>query len=255
MAEESEEAREAREARRRLPRIRMPRKIWKTSRPQPQTHLEELSGCEEALPELLEEQSRRLIGREEQLFGQEAPSEEEQDALQKELEDLLLQVWTAVHNSFSESPADLEELRSAVTSIQQQEVQDRRWQGAEEGRVPVWRPQKCLSTHTQLLRNMVVSRLDHATVESGGAESAGADGLSSSLKREVCQTGKRLKEDLLSVARRVKACYPPELDIVNVYAGLYQQSFSARLMELARPGLSPDDCCYLLFWVNTCYPQ
>lgn len=211
---------------------------------------EEQSGCEEAPPELLEEQSRRLIGREEQLFGQEAPSEEEQDALQKELEDLLLQVWTAVHNSFSDSPADLEVLRSAVTSIQQQEAQDRHWQEVEEGLVPVWRPQKCLSTHTQLLRNMVASRLDHAT-----AESSGADGLSSSLKREVCLTGKRLKEDLLSVARRVKACYPPELDILNVYAGLYQQSFSTRLTELARPGLSPDDCSYLLFWVNTCYPQ
>lgn len=67
--------------------------------------------------------------------------------------------------------------------------------------------------------------------------------------------GKRVKDDLLTVARSVKECYPPEMDILNVYAGLYRQSFSAQLTELAASGLQADDCSYLLFWVNHFYPQ
>lgn len=67
--------------------------------------------------------------------------------------------------------------------------------------------------------------------------------------------GKRVKEDLLTVARVVKDCYPPHMDILNVYAGLYHQGFSARLTELAVSGLEADDCSYLLFWINHCYPR
>ncbi len=67
--------------------------------------------------------------------------------------------------------------------------------------------------------------------------------------------GKRVKEDLLTVARAVKDCYPPHMDILNVYAGLYHQGFSARLTQLAGSGLEADDCSYLLFWINHCYPR
>lgn len=72
---------------------------------------------------------------------------------------------------------------------------------------------------------------------------------------QVCRVGKRVKEDLLTVARAVAGCYPPHMDILNVYAGLYQQAFSARLARLAASALEPDDCSYLLFWVHHCYPR
>lgn len=67
--------------------------------------------------------------------------------------------------------------------------------------------------------------------------------------------GIRVKDDLLSVVRMVKDCYPPQIDILNLYAGLYHQSFSARLTELAGSGLETDDCHYLLLWINHYYPQ
>lgn len=66
--------------------------------------------------------------------------------------------------------------------------------------------------------------------------------------------GKCVKKDLLTVVRAVKDCYPPQMDILNFYAGLYHQNFSARLAELAASGLEIDNCYYLLLWVNHCYP-
>ncbi|XP_042339346.1 tumor necrosis factor alpha-induced protein 2-like, partial [Plectropomus leopardus] len=71
----------------------------------------------------------------------------------------------------------------------------------------------------------------------------------------VCSMGKRVKEDLLMVVRAVQDCYPPQMDILNFYSGLYHQTFSARLTELAAAGLETDDCSYLLFWINHLYPH
>ncbi|XP_045917031.1 tumor necrosis factor alpha-induced protein 2a isoform X2 [Micropterus dolomieu] len=248
----------------RFPKVMNPAKIWKNRRQQKNTDdAEDELGCKEALQqeekeEQLEEISRRLINREEQLFSQDSPSEEEEDQLQRDFEALRLQIWMAVQNTFtsssscsSSSSVELEVLRSAVASIQQQEVQDRRWTGCLEGRVPVWRPLKCLSTHNTLLQNLVEPRL----MEMAEEDSSGTDGLNSPLKREVCLMGKRLKEDLLTVVRTVKDCYPPQMDILNMYAGLYHQRFSARLTELAASGPEPDDCSYLLLWINHCYPR
>ncbi|KAI3364697.1 hypothetical protein L3Q82_011477, partial [Scortum barcoo] len=239
-------------------RSRLP-KIWKNRRQQNQTAEDELH-CEEALQqeekeEQLEEVSRKLIIREEQLLSQDSLSEEEEDQLQRDLEVLKLQIRMAVHNTFSSSSSSsssrqLEILRSAVAAIQQQEVQDRRWVGCVEDRVPAWRPQKFLSAHHALLQNMVESRL-----RSSEEDSSGSDGLSTPLKREVCRMGKRVKEDLLTVARTVRDCYPAQIDILNVYAGHYHQIFSARLTELAASDLEEDDCSYLLFWTNHYYPH
>lgn len=143
--------------------------------------------------------SRRLIVREEQIFAQDSPSEQEEDQLRMDYEALRLQLWTAVHDTFASSadssisfspsssssfppfPAHLRVLRSAVVSIQQQEAQDQRWTERQAERVPEWRPQKCLSTHNALLQKMVESRMMKAVEE----ESAGAEGLSSPLKKEV----------------------------------------------------------------------
>ncbi|XP_029282154.1 tumor necrosis factor alpha-induced protein 2-like isoform X3 [Cottoperca gobio] len=210
--------------------------------------------------EQLEEVSRMLIIREEQLFSQDSPSEEEEDLLQRDFEALRLQLWMSVHNTFSScsfssssssSSLQLKVLRSAVASIQQQEVQDRRWTGCPEEQVPVWRPQKCLSTHNSLLQNMVRDRLREAAED--GCRDTG--GLSTPLKREVCRMGKCVKEDLLAVAKTVQDCYPPQMDILNFYSGLFHQNFSARLTELAASGLEADDCSYLLLWTNHLYPH
>lgn len=235
---------------------------------------------EQQREEQLEEVSRKLILREEQLFSQDSPCELEVDQLQKDFEALRLQISMAVHNTFtssssSPSSGQLEVLRSAVASIQQQEVQDRRWTGSLEEQVPEWRPQKFQSAHHSLLQKMVESRLMKASEEDCG----GAEGLSSPVKRQVsqqlqsrqvplvttsvvtnvpaqvCCMGRRVKEDLLTVVRTVKDCYPPQVDIMNLYAGLYHQNFSSRLTELAAAGLEADDCGYLLFWTNHCYPQ
>ncbi|CAJ1077832.1 tumor necrosis factor alpha-induced protein 2-like [Xyrichtys novacula] len=239
-----------------LLKLKNPAKIWKNFKQQNQNQIteDEVDGCEEVLPqeqreEKLEEVSRRLIIREEELFGQDSPCEEEQDQLQRELEALRLKIWMAVHNTFNSS-GEMELLKSAVVCIQQQEEQDRRWTECSEDKVPVWRPQKCLGTHGRLLQNMVESRL----LKAAETDSGEADGLSSPLKQEVCHVGRQVKDDLLLVARTVVDCYPPKMDILNLYAGLYHQSFSARLNRLAAPGLGNDDCRYLLFWINHCYP-
>ncbi|KAM9339300.1 tumor necrosis factor alpha-induced protein 2-like [Symphorus nematophorus] len=257
------------EPRRRLPKLKNPVKIWQNRRQQNHTRAtEDKLDCEEVLQEeeeeeeQLEEMSRRLIIREEQLFGQDSLSEEDEDKLQRDFEMLRLQISMAVHNTFtsssssssSSSSRELDVLRSAVASIQQQETQDRRWLGCEDKRVPVWRPQKCLSTHNGLLQKMVESRLTKATEEEE-EESGGAEGLSSPLKRKVCRLGKQVKQDLLWVVQVVQCCYPPQMDVVNLYAGLYHQVFSARLTDLAAAGLQTDDCSYLLLWTNHLYPR
>ncbi|XP_035534138.1 tumor necrosis factor alpha-induced protein 2-like [Morone saxatilis] len=246
--------------RRTLLKLKNPAKIWKKLRQQNHTDTAE-DECDEVLQqqqeekeEQLEEVSRGLIIREEQLFSQDNPSEEEEDQLQRDFEALRLKICMAIDNTFTSSTSSLEHLevlRSAVASIQQQEEQDRRWVGCLEDRVPVWRPQKCLSTHNSLLQNMVQSRLRKGSEE----EPSGTDGLSSPVKKEVCGMGKRVKEDLLTVVRTVKDCYPPQVDILNLYAGLYHQGFSVRLRELTDSGLDIEDCSYLLFWVNQYYPH
>ncbi|XP_022068118.1 tumor necrosis factor alpha-induced protein 2a isoform X2 [Acanthochromis polyacanthus] len=246
-------------ARRRLPKLKIPAKIWKNRKQQNKNEDNEVDCVEEVQQEVqqekkeqLEDISRRLIIREEELFSQDSPSEEDEDQLQKDFEDLRLQICMAIHNTFtpSSSTEHLEVLRSAVASIQQQEVQDRHWTAYSQDQVPRWRPQKCLSTHNILLQNMVESRLTKAAED----DSSGGDKLSSAVKRQVCRMGKRVKEDLLSVVRTIKDYYPPQMDILNVYAGLYHRSFSARLTELAASGLETEDCSYLLFWVNHYYP-
>ncbi|TMS12683.1 Tumor necrosis factor alpha-induced protein 2 [Larimichthys crocea] len=246
----------------RLLKLKNPVKLWKNRRQQNTTRTEEDvldsgEAVQQENEEQLEEVSRRLIIREEQLFSQDSPNEEEEDQLQRDFEALRLQIRMAIQNTFTSSSsssttlAQLEVLRSAAASIQQLEEQDLRWMGCVEGRVPGWRPQKCLSAHNSLLQNVVESRLMKTAEE----DQNGPDGLSSDLKREVCRLGIRVKDDLLSVVRMVKDCYPPQIDILNLYAGLYHQSFSARLTELAGSGLETDDCHYLLLWINHYYPQ
>ncbi|KAK0144003.1 Tumor necrosis factor alpha-induced protein 2 [Merluccius polli] len=186
--------------------------------------------------------------------------------------------------SSSSSQEDLQLLQSAVSVIHQQEAQDRCWKeqekeeeerggggsddgeggtgaggeggvgggGGDEGgaRLPVWRPLGCLETHRKLLATMVESRLNRAPVDDGEASK-----LSSAAKRELCGVGRRLKEDLLVVARKVSHCYPEELGVPKLYANLYHHAFARRMTELAQSRLGIDECIYLLLWVNDYYPN
>uniref|UniRef100_A0A1A8UA25 Tumor necrosis factor, alpha-induced protein 2a n=1 Tax=Nothobranchius furzeri TaxID=105023 RepID=A0A1A8UA25_NOTFU len=250
------------EARRWMPKLRIPAKIRNNQKLKNQHAEDQLDGVqlEKGQPEevqqeeRLEEVSRRLNLREDELFSQDSHCEEEEDQLQRDFEGLRVQIWMAIHNSFSppmSAEGDLEVLRSAVAAILQQEEQDQRWRDSPKEQVPVWRPQRWFSTHNQLLRQMVESRLSRAVEEN----SQETDQLSSVVKKQVCCMGKRVKEDLLMVVRKLKDCYPAKVDILNVYAGLYHQTFSARLAELISSELEMDDCIYLLFWVNHYYPQ
>ncbi|XP_029352729.1 tumor necrosis factor alpha-induced protein 2-like [Echeneis naucrates] len=237
--------------RRKLPKLRNPATFWKKREKQNCNYAEGTPPESDFVEQQLEQLSRGLIIREEQLFCQDSPSEEE-DQLLKDLEDLKLRMWLAIHDTFScSSTEQLDVLRSAMAAIQLQEVQDQRWADRPESRFPVWRPLKLIRTHNSLLQKMVESRLTEAAED----ELSGTDGLSSAVKRKVCRLGKRVRDDLLTVARIVKDCYPPQMDILNIYAAFYHQSFSARLTELAASGLETDDCSYLLFWVNHYYPH
>ncbi|KAG7508795.1 tumor necrosis factor alpha-induced protein 2-like isoform X3 [Solea senegalensis] len=201
--------------------------------------------------ELLEEVSRGLIDREEQLFSRGLSSEDEEQ-LQKDFNSLKKQLCLVVENIFtSSSSRQLDTLRSAVVSIQQQEAQDQRWAGRPDDRRPTWRPLKCVSSHNALLQSIVESRLREAAED----ESSGGGELSSAVKRQVYRMGRRVEDDLLLVVRTVQDCYPSEMDILNICARLYHQWFSAQLMEIVASGLNVDDCSYVLFMVNHHYPD
>uniref|UniRef100_A0A8C7LUX8 Tumor necrosis factor, alpha-induced protein 2a n=1 Tax=Oncorhynchus mykiss TaxID=8022 RepID=A0A8C7LUX8_ONCMY len=248
-----------------VPRPRSPKPIVESNPPQTEVVMDFMENLKE---NRLVEACQQLLLREDQLFGQETMTveglvqvcnEDDKDTLQKDYETLLLHLWMAVHTTFSSTPSGehLEILRSAVETITLLEEKDQQWEGRPEGssEAPVWRPHQCRHTHDNLLEKMVDSQMRNATVEEDNISVSSVDNLSTSMKREVCRMGKRLKEDVLRVARDIRDCYPPDFDVCNLYVRLYHQKFSARLTELARSGLDVDDCNYLLCWVNNYYPN
>ncbi|XP_013999277.1 tumor necrosis factor alpha-induced protein 2 isoform X1 [Salmo salar] len=244
---------------------RSPKPIVESNPPQTEVALDFMENLKE---NRLVEACQQLLLREDQLFGQETMTveglgqvcnEDDKDMLQKDYETLLLHLWMAVHTTFSSTPSGehLEILRSAVETITLLEEKDQQWEGRPEGsrEAPVWRPHQCRLTHDTLLEKMVESQMRNAAVEEDNISVSSVDNLSTSMKREVCRMGKRLKETILRVARDIRDCYPPDFDVCNLYVRLYHQKFSARLTELARSGLDVDDCNYLLCWVNNYYPN
>ncbi|XP_014836792.1 PREDICTED: tumor necrosis factor alpha-induced protein 2-like [Poecilia mexicana] len=247
-------------ARMRLPKMKIPAKIWRHRKHKNQHGDDQPDGGheeeeeEQQEEERLDDLSRKLILREEELFTQDGRSEEEEDRLLKDFESLSVQVWMAVHSSFvaTATPAGRPDvLRSAVDTILQQETQDQRWTERPADSAPVWRPLRWLRTHNLLLQKMVEKQLKDAEEN----ETGDTGQLSSVTKRQVCRLGKRVKEDLLTVAEAVRHCYPSRMDILNIYGGLYHQAFAARLAQLCSSELDLDDCSYLLFWVNHYYPD
>ncbi|XP_032440803.1 tumor necrosis factor alpha-induced protein 2-like isoform X1 [Xiphophorus hellerii] len=246
--------------RKRIPKLKIPANIWSHRKQKNQQRDDQPDGGheeeeeEQQEEERLDDLTRKLILREEELFTQDCRSEEEEDQLLKDFESLSVRVWMAVHSSFDATapPAGRPNvLRSAVDAVLQQETQDRRWTESPADSAPVWRPLRWLRTHNQLLQKMVEKRLKDA----GEDETGDTGQLSSITKRQVFRLGKRVKEDLLMAAVAVRDCYPPRMDILNIYGGLYHQAFAAHLAQLSSSELDLDDCSYLLFWVNHYYPD
>ncbi|KAL7877707.1 hypothetical protein SRHO_G00043500 [Serrasalmus rhombeus] len=202
---------------------------------------------------------KQLINREERLFSvkqdgvgsSKSLMEEEEDyeeRLKKDFEELLEEVWLTVKNSFEvQTENEKEALKQAVLVIQQEEEQDRRWEGVAGKECPPWRPRCCRQTHDSLLQNMVQRRMEEAKLDSN-------TDIKSSIQKEIIGKGKQLKVDLLHIAEHVRSCYPGE-NVCQLYAKLYHQEFCATLREIADYGLSDSDCSHVLQWVNIYYPS
>ncbi|XP_037394227.1 uncharacterized protein LOC119263453 isoform X2 [Pygocentrus nattereri] len=202
---------------------------------------------------------KQLINREERLFSVKQDGvgsskslvEEEEDNkenLRKDFEELLEEVWLTLGNSLEvQTENEKEVLKQAVLVIQQEEEQDRRWEGVAEKECPPWRPRCCRQTHDSLLQNMVQRRMEEAKLDSN-------TDIKSSVQKEITGKGKQIKEDLLHIAEHVRSCYPGE-NVCQLYAKLYHQEFCATLREIADYGLSDADCSHVLQWVNIHYPS
>ncbi|XP_060780693.1 tumor necrosis factor alpha-induced protein 2 [Neoarius graeffei] len=200
---------------------------------------------------------KQLICREEHLFGPKQDDvgssksmlkEDEEEKLNEDFEDFLKKVMSTFEKSFDvQTKEEREFLKEAVLAIDQEEEQDRRWEGVEKNERPPWRPRNCRLAHDCLLRNMVVQRMEEAKLNSNV-------NINSSVQLEITAKGKQLKEDLLKIAKNVKNCYPKE-NVCQLYAKMYHQVFSDKLKEIADYGLANNDCICVLQWVNKLYPE
>ncbi|KAJ8341358.1 hypothetical protein SKAU_G00336490 [Synaphobranchus kaupii] len=200
----------------------------------------------------LSQAGKQLIIEEECLFGREIGKEEKEsrenvEELKRNYEALLEQIRQSVESSLSADAEGLERLLSAVSCIQQEVEQDKRWREEPEALIPPWRPRQCRQAHDAWLAKLVEERMEGMEAVIGG------DNMSSSIKRDICKMAIRVKQDLLKVARDLKNCYPEEFDICNVYARLYHQAFSKRLTKITEFELDVDDSTYLLSMVNYIY--
>ncbi|XP_071368476.1 tumor necrosis factor alpha-induced protein 2-like isoform X2 [Centroberyx affinis] len=199
------------------------------------------------------EAGRQLIDREERLFGEIAETEplqrheEEERKLAADRGTLVALVEQTLKRSLSSEEGNAEALTSALKTVCQEEQQDRLWI-LRTRENPPWRPARWRKLHDSTLRGLVEERMESASMP-------GEQGQRSSVQQDVCAMGKQLKDDLLQVARGVKGCYPPELDVCNLYARLYHQAFSARLRRITEFVLEGRDCATLLHWVKDHYPR
>ncbi|XP_026877692.2 tumor necrosis factor alpha-induced protein 2 isoform X2 [Electrophorus electricus] len=202
---------------------------------------QQLIDCEERLFALKQEgvQSSKGIVEEE---------EDCEEHLKKDFEELLEKIWSTIENSLEvKNKEEIDSLKEAVLALQQEEIQDQRWEGFDEKKCPPWRPRYCKRTHDSLLEKVVKQRMEAAKPDLNCS-------IKSSIQMDIISKAKQLKSDLLQVATNVKSCYP-ELNICQYYANLYHQAFSAKIKEIADYGLSDSDCLHILQWVNTHYPR
>lgn len=162
--------------------------------------------------------------------------------------DLLKKVMSTVEKSFDVQTSEGKEfLKEAVLAIDQEEEQDRRWDGVQINERPPRRPSCWREKHDRLLQDMVTRRMEEACLDSNVS-------IKSSVQSELTAKGKQLKKDLLKIAKNVKSCYPNE-NVCQLYATMYHKAFSDKLKEIADYGLADDDCIHVLQWVNSFYPE
>ncbi|KAF4090302.1 hypothetical protein AMELA_G00050290 [Ameiurus melas] len=203
---------------------------------------------------------KQLICREERLFAlkQEGmgssksmlaeEEEDEEEKLNKDFEDLLKKVMSTVEKCFDvQTNEEKEFLKEAVLAIDQEEEQDRRWEGVPTNERPPWRPRHCRLAHDHLLSSMVIQRMEEAKLDSNV-------NFRSSVQLEITAKGQQLKKDLLKIAKNVKSCYPKE-NVCQMYAKIYHQVFSDKLREIVDFGLADEDCIQVLHWVHSLYPE
>ncbi|XP_028294079.1 tumor necrosis factor alpha-induced protein 2-like [Gouania willdenowi] len=210
--------------------------------------------------QLLQEQqfseaAQLLIERENDLFKNTTEIHQEDEKVLKLEEDrgiLEKQVLQFVQSSFSLNPEDhtsMAPLISAVGAITLDEKQDLLWEHRRVG-IPAWRPCRWRMHHDSMLRSLIEDRIDNPC----NCSPIQLDD-HSSIRAEIQNMGRQMKEDLLLVVKVLKKCYPPSMDICNFYASQYHQIFSARLRIIAEFGLDDMDCTFLLRWVNEFYPR
>lgn len=191
--------------------------------------------------------------REERLFeGKEETEtlkdhEEERAKLAEEYKKLEAHILQTLKLSFSQESLRKEALTSATKAIVQEVEQDKRWKQRSQA-LPPWRSNNWRSLHDKTLRSLVEQRMDEPHTPPCTQVKQ------SSVQIHINSMGLQLKVDLLSVVEVLKPCYPPGMDICNIYARLYHQSFGARLRKISEFGLDDKDCTAMLCWVNQYYP-
>uniref|UniRef100_A0A3P9KV22 Exocyst complex component Sec6 n=1 Tax=Oryzias latipes TaxID=8090 RepID=A0A3P9KV22_ORYLA len=167
----------------------------------------------------------------------------EMDKLAADRSHLQSLVVQCLQGSLASEGDNSEALRSAVKAIYLEEKQDllRRQSGCQN--LSEWQ-----TLHDSTLRSLVQDRLEDPHSGPAGQRDQ------SHIQSHIQSMGRQLREDLLLVVRRVKACYPPEAKICQFYATLYHQTLSTTLRDIVDFVLDDQDCSFILRWVNEYFP-
>uniref|UniRef100_A0A3Q4I8B0 Exocyst complex component Sec6 n=1 Tax=Neolamprologus brichardi TaxID=32507 RepID=A0A3Q4I8B0_NEOBR len=196
------------------------------------------------------EATQQLIDKEKHLFWETAEANKEAvEKLAADHKALEEHVWHILQQSFSLSTeeASTSALKSAVKAINLEEEQDQLWKQNSQT-PPTWRPSEWKKRHDEVLQKLVNGRMDNPSSPTGDQVNQ------STIQATIQSMGTQLKDDLQWVVEEVKNCYPPEMDICNLYARLYLETFKARLRKTVG-SVDDKECSFLLLWVKESYPD
>ncbi|XP_035761768.1 uncharacterized protein LOC102798112 [Neolamprologus brichardi] len=196
------------------------------------------------------EATQQLIDKEKHLFWETAEANKEAvEKLAADHKALEEHVWHILQQSFSLSTeeASTSALKSAVKAINLEEEQDQLWKQNSQT-PPTWRPSEWKKRHDEVLQKLVNGRMDNPSSPTGDQVNQ------STIQATIQSMGTQLKDDLQWVVEEVKNCYPPEMDICNLYARLYLETFKARLRKTVG-SVDDKECSFLLLWVKESYPE
>lgn len=196
--------------------------------------------------------SQMLIEAEEQLFGERTvdpalKAEEDKAKLAEDYRELEAAVFKTLELSLRPEELKTEALTSAVKAVLLEAEQDQRWRQRAEA-PPAWRPGDWRHLHDETLRRLVEQRMDNPSAPASSPVKL------SCLQEDTTSMARQMKADLLLVVKTLKDCYPPQMDVCNLYARLYHQTFSSRMKKVSEFGLDDKDCASVLQWVNDYYP-